>query len=465
MEFLGDDSSTFFEDLLSVEDDEGVTLLRRPVVRRNGVQSSIEWKNVEDEGSSHQAGFDVLPDCFGHTAVLTQDKDIVICYGGRDEFEYFGDIWELHLATSTWKKISRENGIRSAVQSLSSSSVTSSTALGIMENSSTFWPSPRTGHSACMVGEKMFVLSGEVGAGVYSRELLFWDVRKRKWNVECAVMSCRPRKGHTMHYLPHQNTLGRSLQDLLVVFGGNFTDGSYTNELLLYFFDTKSWSRLQVKGTIPEPRAFHVSQLLPRSPFLVVFGGQGQVDISGTTARGDESVAENSHWNPSVEKEYFNSLYVLDVSLGVWRRVLATNTPSPRSCACSVFENEELAVFCGGASGSYATDILQLHLSSPTEPDAEVVGSWKALAIHGTPQCSCSAVVCTDTQLLLIGGIFEKQNIHSCRLSLSLGRLFLASSLKIFQLQAHRMRKAKKTAAHLLAKREKLLRSSETEEK
>lgn len=452
-EWLREECSSLFSDLLANQTEESVTLLRLPVVGTHRDHSSLGAKERAKSSSAPVTKSDVFPECFGHTSVLTKNKDRIICYGGRNAFEYFGDIWEYHISSSTWTKITLETAHDAEGENSSVLPFSSSSSPHAPERSNTIWPTPRTAHSAAMVDQKMFVLCGEIGSHAFSRKLWFWDVEQRVWGIECASVPFPPRKGHTMHYLPHQNTLGRSSNDMLIVFGGIFLDGCCTNEVLLYTFSTKCWSRLQVKGEIPRPRGYHVSQMLSSAPFLLVFGGQGQASEQGTgqCSPGTENVEISSPGRV----EYFNCLSLLDVSRGVWKRIVTTNTPSPRSCACSVFENEELAVFCGGANGSYATDILQLHCSFIRLDRGEIQGTWKTLDLKGTPQCSCSTVVYANGQLLMFGGIFEKRKVQSNFFSISLGRLFLANACKLFELQARRKEKARRTMAHLSLQMEK----------
>lgn len=174
-------------------------------------------------------------------------------------------------------------------------------------------PSPRFGHSACIVGDTCVIFGGN-GSADYSQpmnDLHLLDLRSKQWSsptVSGEVPS--PRYSHKMISGPAGQFL---------VFGGA-TNSSQVQPGTLYCFElaTSTWSKVQAQGTPPLERAFHSFDLIGKWGFA--FAGSTNTSIS--------------------------DLYILDVNTMRWARPLYEGQVNVRAHASSVL-HDKLIVFGG----------------------------------------------------------------------------------------------------------------------
>eukprot|EP00698_Gefionella_okellyi_P011549 TRINITY_DN304_c0_g1_i1.p1 TRINITY_DN304_c0_g1~~TRINITY_DN304_c0_g1_i1.p1 ORF type:complete len:493 (+),score=148.34 TRINITY_DN304_c0_g1_i1:636-2114(+) len=108
-------------------------------------------------------------------------------------------------------------------------------------------PPARAGHSATMIGGKMYIFGGGLGQSVFN-DLWIYDPDTQQW--QCPTVSGTaptPRAGHSAVCVGETN---------LLVFGGG--DISHVDNQL-FVFDTEmlEWRQPTVRGIAPQPRAGH----------------------------------------------------------------------------------------------------------------------------------------------------------------------------------------------------------------
>lgn len=358
---------------------------------RDSIQIPLTWSDVAYQVRTEE---DVPAGRFGHTAVLFQREMYV--FGGKGENGYLNDVLCYNLDTQMWARYTPS-------------------ASWTLEEKRCRWPCPRSCHAAALVGDRMYVLSGEVRPQKGVPDLWSFHFETKTWRLESSTLPFSPRKGHTMHFLPSTHTAERSKHHMLVVFGGMVCDGSPTNEVFLYNLGLKKWSRLVAHGDAPAPRAFHVAQLVEQTSQLLVFGGRTVLPTEGRTSSPSTSP-------DTPDANYLNDLFVLDVSTGRWTRKHGppgSLWPFPLSCCCSVFANGVFALFCGGNNAKCCTTCFEYHVES---------GEWKRVAIAKQPVCSRPTVVYAGNQLVLFGGCTSGGCLLSKTLMLPLPPLSLRDS-------------------------------------
>jgi len=157
----------------------------------------------------------------GHSATLVADN--IYVFGGSSEQGYMNDLYVLAV------------GEQSAGEQMRM-------AWGTVDVSGRA-PSPREGHSATAVNERIFVFGGFTEEG-YSNDLYVLNVALMAWEKP-PVAGTAPsgREGHAA-------TL---FKDRIIVFGG-FMDGGCLNDVAVLDTGTQTWVRPEVSGAPPRPR-------------------------------------------------------------------------------------------------------------------------------------------------------------------------------------------------------------------
>ena len=119
---------------------------------------------------------------------------------------------------------------------------------------------PKNGHSATLVDDKLYVLGGWTGNAVESVVCVF-DVVLNSWS--------RPTVYGTPHSIPNMHTAEYvEALDQIVCFGGG--DGiSFLNDVTCLQVSTMTWEPLEPKGALPGPRANHSSCIIGSSYFVI----------------------------------------------------------------------------------------------------------------------------------------------------------------------------------------------------
>jgi len=192
-----------------------------------------------------------------------------------------------------------------------------------------------------------------------------------EWSVIDVIRSNpESRAGHSMTLIPH-------LEECLV-FGGEGESNFFSHPIFndFYFLNTKTmiWSKLDVKGQIPAPRAGHTATLYDQEEKVLIFGGEGK-------------------------GEFFNDLFIFD-PLTLFSKHLTTTgkTPAKRTEHCVVTYNDYLFVFGGRNKKEYFNDFFRFDPSSL---------NWeKVKSAHGAlpPARSGHSCEIVGNEMLLFGG-------------------------------------------------------------
>lgn len=163
----------------------------------------------------------------------------MVVFGGQfsaaESFTYLNDTWVIDLDTLTWHEARCGGEV----------------------------PPPRYGHTAEVIGSRMFIFGGRGPRGVIYRDVYFLDLVDWVWvPVHAVTESPSPRFFHS------SCLVGRKL----VIFGGWDGDVSCFGDLWLFDTDTFVWMQPRTAGFSPTARYGHTMTLLPDGR-LIMFGG------------------------------------------------------------------------------------------------------------------------------------------------------------------------------------------------
>ena len=173
----------------------------------------------------------------GHSAAMAEEQIIIFggsCYTSGGRFAYFNDTYTLDTEHHLWHKIACSGEA----------------------------PTPRYGHSAELIGSRMFVFGGhgEVGA---LRDMYFLDLVEWSW-VPLSVTSACP----SPRFFHASLLVGRKV----VVHGGWDGHMHCMGDLWVFNSDTFTWVQPRCAGIQPSPRYGHSLSLLTDGRILC-FGG------------------------------------------------------------------------------------------------------------------------------------------------------------------------------------------------
>jgi len=249
-------------------------------------------------------------------------------------------------------------------------------------------PSPREGHSACMIGTRMYVFGGSSTAG-YMNDVHVLDMEP-PWTTgeEIAFSWGQPsvggeppaaREGHT----------GTAVDGSVLVFGG-YSEGGYRNELHMLDTDRMTWTAVETRGESPTGREGHTATLFKDQ--LVIFGGF----TDRSSAGGDKSSSSNGGGRA------LNDLHVLDTRTMTWSSPAVKGTvPEARQDAAAVRFGAKL-LLSGGCSFKSRVCFNDMYLFDVASKEWE---KKQAVAERFSPREDHALTVVRD-KVLLTGGCF-----------------------------------------------------------
>jgi len=182
-------------------------------------------------------------------------------------------------------------------------------------------PPAREGHSASMIGTRMYVFAGSSEIG-YLNDLHVLDLEPRRLVGEEAHMAWgqpeisgtppEAREGHS----------GTASDGSIIIFGG-YSEAGYRNDVFALDTDLFEWTKPAVTGSPPSPREGHTATMFEDS--LVIFGGY--TDLGGTA---------------------LNDVLVLDTRSFAWSAIkMGGEAPKARQDAAAVRHGPKLLVVGG----------------------------------------------------------------------------------------------------------------------
>lgn len=233
-------------------------------------------------------------------------------YGNGEEFVYLNDTWIIDLDTLTWHEARCGGEV----------------------------PPPRYGHTAEVIGSRMFIFGGRGPRGKVYRDIYFLDLVDWVWVPVHPVTEAPPPR-----FLHSSVLVGRKL----VILGGWDGEFGCYSDLWLFDTDTFSWMQPRTAGFAPTARYGHTMTLLPDGR-LVLMGG-----------------AFISEETPC--PKYLSDVKILDTDTMVWSRPkIEGDGPSGRygHTATALPGGRCVALFGGwGAGGVQNVEILKRGDAKP----------------------------------------------------------------------------------------------------
>eukprot|EP01090_Pellita_catalonica_P015953 TRINITY_DN4437_c0_g1_i1.p1 TRINITY_DN4437_c0_g1~~TRINITY_DN4437_c0_g1_i1.p1 ORF type:complete len:252 (+),score=35.33 TRINITY_DN4437_c0_g1_i1:252-1007(+) len=181
-----------------------------------------------------------------HSATVIGNK--LYIFGGRNEFEFFNDVWTYDLSAHTFSQMyfAKDMAI----------------------------PLPRSGHSACALGDRIFVFGGWSGGAARFGDFWMLNVSDCTWQ-KMPLRGNFPteRSGHT----------GCTINEEEFVLFGGWGKGSYKNELHAFNEKTGEWRLMDPSGQTPGQRRFHGMCVV--NNYLFVYGGKDGRTMYRDTSR------------------------------------------------------------------------------------------------------------------------------------------------------------------------------------
>ncbi|CAI4231647.1 unnamed protein product [Auanema sp. JU1783] len=267
-----------------------------------GVNSDSSIQDGDVENSVHDEetgnyGYSSFPyQRYGHTVVVYKDKAYL--WGGRnDESGAINVLHEFDPKTLTWRIVPVTGTV----------------------------PPARDGHSAIVVGDKMYMFGGfEEDAQRFSQETYVYDFETSHW-------SKMRTNGFPPLWRDFHTAVG--IGNMMYVFGGrsdqmgqyHSTRDVYCDRLKALDLSTGEWVEPVVKGDRPSGRRSHSAWAYNGK--MYIFGG-----FLGT------------------KNEHYNDLYCYDPATCSWSKIKAPGllvAPSPRRRQCTVVVGDRVFLFGG----------------------------------------------------------------------------------------------------------------------
>lgn len=290
---------------------------------------------------------------YGHSANLVQGAYEIYVFGGRGENGLvYNDLWLLNIERWSWEHLS-------------------STAAP---------PSPRYGHAAVTVGDRLIVHGGKIGdAEVAQDGVWLYDRSTFAWmRPRCSGIPPSPRQGHCAVFDAGQGKM--------IIFGGCDYDkqsGAVVSTADVRELDLKSmaWSRPSVSGDVPSARYWAAST--PLSNVWVMFGGwRGEEQYTGKPIvpvhEGEETEIVIPHkagmgfgalaqpgTTITVPYAAHPDFYLYDIEGREFvRPKIAGKLPGYRYGSSAVTKGLEILVFGGWEDGKALSELFVLDVSS-----------------------------------------------------------------------------------------------------
>jgi N-acetylneuraminic acid mutarotase len=155
-------------------------------------------------------------------------------YGGADKFEYENETWLLDTEKLVWHKMNCKGEI----------------------------PPPRYGHSAHLLGSRMFIFGGKGRNGENYKDIYYLDLVEWRWVAVDTVST-----GPSARFYHASELVGKR-----IVIHGGWNGHDVFEDLWVFNTDTFAWMQPRVNGFAPSPRYGHSMTLLGDGR-LMLFGG------------------------------------------------------------------------------------------------------------------------------------------------------------------------------------------------
>ena len=240
-----------------------------------------------------------LPPARGGATIVCADGKLVAFgghyYAGNDKFTYLDETWLLDTERLVWHHIKCSGEI----------------------------PGKRYGHTAHLLGSRMFIFGGKGPGNEYYKDVYFLDLVEWVW-VAVSTIS----QGPSPRFYHAAEVVGRKI----VVHGG-WDGADVFDDLWIFNTDSFAWMQPKTAGFAPTPRYGHSLTLTPDGR-LMLFGGVS-LDKTASLPRYNDDVRQ------------------LDTDSMIWTRPRVNgSTPTGRfGHSATLMDNGCIVVFGGWGRG------------------------------------------------------------------------------------------------------------------
>ncbi|XP_026193283.1 tip elongation aberrant protein 1 [Cyclospora cayetanensis] len=172
---------------------------------------------------------------------------------------------------------------------------------------------PRYGHTASLFRSRIIIFGGKGGPNLYFQDLNALDVDNATWYKGLS------RRGDPGARFWHSSNISG---DHMYVFGGA-CGSTLLGDLHALNLTTMEWQELKPRGRAPRPRVAHASALA--NGYLLIHGGMARTVLEDTQAEASAlNAADLATW-------YLGDLHALSLSALTWHRLrVQGDLPTPR---------------------------------------------------------------------------------------------------------------------------------------
>eukprot|EP01038_Epipyxis_sp_PR26KG_P015540 gene15540-20981_t len=297
----------------------------------------------------------------GSTAVYADKKLIVFgghFFAGDDKFEYLNETWLLDVEKLNWHKINCSGDI----------------------------PGPRYGHTAHILGSRMFIFGGKGPNNVVYKDVYFLDLTEWVWVPVNAISQTPPPR-----FFHASEVVGRK-----IVLQGGWDGDEVLNDLWIFNTDSFVWIQPRTAGFAPTPRYGHTLNLTPDGRLLII-GGCSIDEKSGIP-------------------KYNNDVRQLDTDSMVWSRPRVNgHIPTPRyGHTSNMMDDGKVVIYGGwGKGGCQSRELINENDAYTIQVlDTKTMTWWVPRKIgRKTTKHLYNHVACraSESSLLIHGGFDGRQ--------------------------------------------------------
>ena len=283
----------------------------------------------------------------GHSACLASLQLVIFgghAYLGNGAFQYLEDVWVLDCRSLAWSKVD-------CCRPLDADEAPDGNNFLGLSGRGPRPPGPvaRYGHTATLVGSRMFVFGGRGANGVNLRDLWYLDLQTWRWvPVSATTAGPMPRFYHAATAVGRKlvlhggwsgtvSTKSRQESSGLETLAANESRAakSVFDDLWVFDTDTFVWVKPRTGGLAPKALYGHTLNLSPDGESLLLFGG---VTVTPPSTAGSGSAGGGV-------PQYFNDVRSLSTRTLLWSR--------PRNVGSVVSERyaHTLTSLCDAESG------------------------------------------------------------------------------------------------------------------
>ncbi len=163
-------------------------------------------------------------------------------FQGDDQFIYLNETWLFDSGEALWHRVVCSGAL----------------------------PGPRYGHTAHIIGSRMFIFGGKGPNGTFYKDVYFLDLVEWVWVPVNAISNTPPAR-----FFHASEIVGRK-----IVIHGGWNGGEVFNDLWIFNTDSFLWLQPRTAGFGPSPRYGHTMTLTVDGRLLLIGGCTINLDTS-----------------------------------------------------------------------------------------------------------------------------------------------------------------------------------------